>query len=251
MTVYYREPLDYAFGTLSQAAAIGDTTINSSAFTSLPNGVYAGGSNPVVLPVVLHNPAAGTHEVVWVTGHTGSASNVTVVRGKESTTAQAWPSGTQWIVAPTAARDGLGYYSATALAALTDGHVGMRALETDTGLVKTLSYAAGWLADQGVCLPAEVGPVAAGGSVPATSAILVRPGCVLSAAPSSGLVPVTFAKPFPNGYIGALAGSLAGGQFIGSVCAESGSTTGMQLRPVQYNGAAPGVCSVFYLAFGW
>lgn len=243
----WRMPADYLFGTLSQAAAVGDTSISSASFANLATSY----TTSAVLPIVLHNPSTGVREVVWVTAHTAASTSVTVVRGKEGTSAQAWPSGTQWIVAPTAARDGLSAYSAATLAAMTDQHVGMRALETDSSVVKHWTFAAGWQAEVGACRPADCGPTAAGGTVPTAANILTRMGCVLNATPSSGLITVTFAQPFSNGYIGALCGSLAGGQFIGTVCCESGSVTGMSLRPTQYNSAAPGTCSVFYVAFGW
>lgn len=250
MVVYYREPLDYTYGTLSSAAAIGDTSIASAAFAALGTG-YAAGSNPVVLPIVLGNPATGAHEVVWVTGHTAASTSVTVVRGKEGTAAQAWPSGTQWICAPTAARDGLSYMSAAARTALTDAHVGMRNLDIDTGLLLTLGYLGDWVTDAGLCLPSEMGATAAGGTVPTPSTIQIRTGNVNSVSPTSGLYAVTFPKAFTHGYFGAFAGSTNGTQFVGAICCESGSTTGMNLRPVQYSGAAPAVFSATYIAIGW
>lgn len=250
MAVYYREPLDYTYGTLSSAAAIGDTSISSAAFAALGTG-YTAGTNPVVLPIVLGNPATGAHEVVWVTGHTAASTSVTVVRGKESTSAQAWPSGTQWVCAPTATRDGLAFMSAAALAGLTDAHVGMRALEIDTGLVKTLGYLGDWVTDAGVCLPAECGVNPSGTVVPTPSTVQIRIGNVNSVAPTSGTYAVTFPKAFPHAYLGALANSTNGGQFIGAICCESGTVTGMTLRPVQYNSAAPGLFSATYIAFGW
>lgn len=245
----YRLPTDFAFGTLSIAAALGDTTLQSAAFAGLPGGSY---STTAVLPITLLNASTGAREEVWVTAHTASATSVTVVRGKEGSTAQAWPSGTTWICSPTAARDASPVATTAALlTAMTDKHVGMRSLEIDTGLLKTSTYSGGDVADVGACLPSEVGPIAAGGSMSSSGTVLVRPGCVLSATPSAGLVAVTFTKPFPNGYIGAVAGSISGAQFVGPTCCESGTATGMQLRPVQSNGATPGVCSLFYVAYGW
>lgn len=243
----WRMPTDYQFGQLSVAAAIGDTTIQSNAFANLPTNQ----TTTAVTPLVLHNPAAGTHEVVWVTAHTAAATSVTALRGKEGSSAQAWPSGTQWICAPTAARDGLSAYNAAALTAMTDQHVGMRALETDTSIVKEWTYGGGWQPEIGLCKPTDCGPTSAATSVPTAANILTRVGCVNSASPSSFLVAVTFAAPFPNGIIGAVANSLTGTQFIGAVNCESLTTTGMNIRTTQLNGGSPGLASLCYLAFGW
>lgn len=248
MAPIYREPLDYTYGTLSVAAAIGDTTLTSTAFTSLPNSTY---STVVVLPIVLHNPATGVREMVWVTAHTGSANTVTVIRGKEGTSAAAWPSGTQWIVAPTIARDGLGAYSSAALAAMTDAHVGQRALQGDTGMVVTNTYNGGWVADAGLCLPSEVQKTAANATVPTPATILTRMGNVVSAAPSAGIVAVTFPVAFPNGVIGGVSGSTWSAQFEGIVTVDSLSTTGMQLKPKTLAGATPNPCSLFWVVWGW
>jgi len=245
----WRMPSDYQFGTLGVAAAIGDTTLTSNAFATLPSGQ----TTSAVTPLVLHNPAAGTHEVVWVTAHTASATTATVVRGKEGSTAQAWPSGTQWICAPTAARDGLPALSAAALTAMTDQHVGMRALETDTSLVKEWTYGAGWQPEVGACRPVDCGPTVSGGTVPTTANILARVGCINSATPSSNIIAVTFATPFPNGVITAASNSLTGAQFIGTVTVENLTVSGMNLRvnQIQSFPAAPGLASLSYIAFGW
>ncbi|GAA0632141.1 hypothetical protein GCM10010174_61420 [Kutzneria viridogrisea] len=245
--VLYRAPGDFLFGTLSVAAALGDTTIQSSAFASLGTGY----STSIVLPIVLLNTSAGTREVVWITGHTSASTSVTVIRGKENTTAQAWASGTQWICAPTAARDTLGYYSAAQVSAMTDQHVGMEVLESDTGLLKKATFGAGWVSSAGMCLPAEVGKTQANGTVPSTATILKRVGCVISATPSSGNVGVTFSVPFPNGIIGAVAGSIDTNLFVGVVTCQTLATTGFTARPVQLNNTAPGLCSLYYEATGW
>jgi hypothetical protein len=245
----WRMPTDYAFGTLSVAAAVGDTSISSTAFANLSTAY----TTSAVLPMVLHNPATGVREVVWVTAHTAASTAVTVIRGKEGTSAQAWPSGTQWICAPTAARDGLSAYSAATLTGMTDQHVGMRALETDSSVVKHWTYAAGWQAEVGACRPADCGPTFSAGTVPAAANILTRVGCVNNAAPSSNLIAVTFAAPFPNGVITAVSNSLNSGQFIGTVTCESLTVSGMNLRVNQIAGypAAPGFASLSYVAYGW
>jgi hypothetical protein len=245
MAVYYREPADFAFGTLSVAAALGDTTLQSTQFTSLGTG-YSAGANPVVLPIVLINTATPAREVVWVTGHTSASNSVTVVRGKEGTTAQAWPSGTQWICAPTVARDGLPYMSAATLAGLTDTHAGMRALEVDTGQVKEQTYTGGLLPSYGHILPGHI----AGTSVPTTGAVQFRAGVLTSAVPVSGLVTATFSSPFPNGFLMGFAGSADHNLWDGYVAVDGGSTTSCKLAPLSSSGT-PGSCTLAYLALGW
>jgi hypothetical protein len=243
----WRAPVDFGFGTISVAAAIGDTTLTSTSFASLPSNF----STSNVCPLNLINPSTGAREVVWITGHTAASTTVTVIRGKEGTSAAAWASGSQWVCAPTASRDGVPLMTTAQINALTDQHVGMRVLNTDTSAIWEWTFSAGWQDEIGLAKPSDFGLTAAGGSLPTSANLLVRSGNVLSATPSAGLVAVTFATAFPNGYFGAMAGSIAGGLFVGAVSCESGTTTGMNLRPVQYSGSAPSTCSLFYLALGW
>lgn len=70
----------------------GATTINSSGFTSLPD--VSGGD--IMWLVLDPDASAGAPEIVKVTSHGTSASNVTVVREQQSTTAREHASGTTW-----------------------------------------------------------------------------------------------------------------------------------------------------------
>lgn len=242
----WRQPTDFAFGTLSVAAAIGDTTLQSAQFASLG----AGFSTTAVMPIVLLNTATQTREVVWITGHTAASTSVTVVRGKEGTSAQAWPSGTQWICAPTAGRDGLPSLSSAAIAALTDQHVGMRVLNTDTSQVLEWTFGAGWQAEVGVARAADTGLTITSGSVPTNATIQTRIGSAVAATPSSGAVTVTFATAFPNAFIGGVAGSCDHALWDGYVAVDAGSTTQCKLWPLSSTGA-PTSCSLFYVAYGY
>lgn len=135
----YRNPLDFTFGTLTNAAAVTDTTLSSADFSTIPSG----STTSQYVPIILLNPATKTHEKAWITAHTSGTSTATVVRGMENTTAQAWPAGTQWISAPTI-RDGLSLVP-TRSALPSDAHVGMRALIADEKVLVERSLTLGWV----------------------------------------------------------------------------------------------------------
>lgn len=125
MVYEIRQPVNYAFGTLKNAAAIGDTSIVSDDFiTALPAGL----TTSIYVPITLQDPASKVFEIVWVTAHTAAANTATVVRGKEATAARAWPSSTLWTCAPTL-RDGLLPCTRATLPA--DPHIGLRVLLSD------------------------------------------------------------------------------------------------------------------------
>lgn len=251
MTYEQRQPLNYSFGTLSNAAAISDTTLTSTDFSSgLPSGL----STTLYVPVVLQDPSTKVFEVVWVTAHTAAATTATVIRAREGTTARAWGSGTLWTVSPTI-RDGI--LTATAATIPTDLHTGAMVLETDTGIVKRKSPTAntvagqGMLAALGVCLGAETQKTAANATIPSTATILVRMGNVVGQAPSAGAITITFPVAFPTAYIGAVAGSTDDGNFVGAVTITNGTTTSMKLKPLQFNSTPPAAASLFWIAFGY
>lgn len=186
---------DYFFGNLLLAAAIADTTLSAAAFSALGTGYSTG----AYLPLVLHNPSTGAYEVVWVTGHTAASQTVTVVRGREGTTAQAWPSNTQ-VIDAACVRDIVGGYTRALLP--TDPHYGLRALVTDENVVveRTLN---GWGPSVGVATPADVGPSVSNFATfpPSNSVITVRAGRAQLVADAGGNVTVTFRTPFPTGLI--------------------------------------------------
>lgn len=194
-----RLPKDYLFGTLSNPAAESDTSLSSADFTSLDINY----TTQVVLPLVLHNPATHEHEVVWVTNHSAGSQTVTVVRGKEGTDAQPWPGGTQWICAPTVTRDGLLAASAATVAAITDAHLGMRAVETDTGLVKVMTSSglhSGLYADPAGLTPGH------GSATPASAVPIIKAFTTSYSPNASGVGTVNFpGPPFPNGVIAIVA----------------------------------------------
>jgi hypothetical protein len=254
-TQYQRLPLDYVFGTLAAAAAVSDTTISSAAFANLGT-TYTNGTTVLYTPIVLHNPALGLREVVWVVGHTAASQTVTVLRGQEGTTAQAWPSGTQVLCAPTAARDGLGLNASTALPA--NAHLGYRNAENDNGLTVEQTSLAGWQASVGVCLPTDAGPTDINGiTIPAGATIIERVGLLSGVTVSaSGQVVATFRTPFPNGAIGAFAINTATARFNGVITLDSLSSAAATFHLYNISGGAlvsstGGTFSCAYLAVGW
>jgi hypothetical protein len=248
----YRLPIDYGVGTLTNAAAIGDTSLVSADFAALAgSGFY---SASAVLPIVIHNPSTKAHEVVWVTAHTAASTTVTVVRGKEGTSAQAWPAGTQWVCAPTAARDGLGVYTSAQIAAMTDQHVGMSILEIDTGKLKTSTYGSGWGPTVGIAQPTDIGQNRSGTSISAQAAVTVRSAYVSGTTNGSGDISATFATPFPNGCQTAFACVADAGIWFGVVSVSTESATGLTMHCADispFAAHASGAVRLFYIAIGY
>lgn len=211
-----RAPRDYLVGTLSTAAAISDTTIQSAVFAGLPTTF----SSTLYLPLILHDPSAGLYEVVWCTGHSGSSTSITVARGKEGSSARAWPAGTRVICAPTV-RDVL---SAGTLASLpSDAHIGARVAVTDKNYVAEKTFAGGWAPSVGVAIAEHTGPNRSGGNPPTSAAILVRAGVANLSANGSGQVSVSYRQAFPTATIAAVVMPISAGITFYSVASESAS----------------------------
>jgi hypothetical protein len=150
LTYESRLPVNYAFGVLTSAAAISDTTLTSADFaTRLPSGL----STTTYVPITLQDPSTGLFEIVWANAHTAAATTCTVLRGREGTSARAWGSGTLWVVAPTL-RDGVLPVANTA-ALPADPHVGLRAFLQDTQTRVEYVLNVGWLAQSGMAYRAN------------------------------------------------------------------------------------------------
>lgn len=133
-----RDNADYQFGQLDLAVTALDTTLASSSFTSLGTSY----TTTRYMPIVLSDDARKVYEVVWITGHNQGSSTVTVVRGKENSTAQAWPAGTPWRAAPTVRETPM----VSSLGGLpTDAHIGARAVTTDDNYMREKTALQGWL----------------------------------------------------------------------------------------------------------
>lgn len=191
MAFEQREIRDYFSTSLIVAASITDTTMRASAFTGLPNDY---GSK--YLPLVLHDDAQGIYEMVAVVSHATSSDTVTVVRGREGTSAKAWPAGTRIECAP-ARYDAL--IAATSSTLPPDPHIGMRVSRLD--LLDVIERANGvWAPSVGVSLASEAGPRRSG-TIPAGAAIMMRGGHKSGTTGSGGTISLTHAVPFPNATI--------------------------------------------------
>lgn len=228
MTYEFRNPLDFTYGTLSTAASISDTTLSSADFAPLGTGY----STANYLPIVLLNPVTKTHEKVWITAHTAASTSVTVVRGRESTSAQAWPSGTQWIVAPTA-RDGVGQYNSTATP--TDPHVGLTlVLQDKGGEVRQFTRNQGYQPDVGVGTPAEIGKVRAGTAIPNGYAMIVRAGFATGTTDANGQFTVAYTAPFPTAT--QLVVPQNDSTFVNPITVTAETASGFTLKAWRYTG---------------
>lgn len=119
-----RSPVDGKFGQLTAGVTSLDTTLTSPDFASLASDL----STTKYTPITLADDAARTYETVWVTAHSAGSSAVTVVRGREGSTARAWATGSAWRCAPTI-RDTIQTLTRGTLPA--DPHIGMRVFLTD------------------------------------------------------------------------------------------------------------------------
>jgi hypothetical protein len=123
-----RSTQDYLYGQLSAGVGTFDTTLTSAKFANLPSDL----STTKYMPITLTDTAAGLYEVVWVTAHTAASTSVTVVRGREGTSAQAWAASAPWTCAQTA-RDALPITTRAGLP--TDANIGQRVYVSDETLV--------------------------------------------------------------------------------------------------------------------
>lgn len=133
--------LDNRFGQLSGGVVASATTLTSPDFASLPSDLSA----TRYLPIVLADDSAKAYEVVWATGHVEGSSNLTVIRGREGSTAKQWLTGTAWRHAATA-RDGITTV-ATRSALPTDAHLGMKVMIRDENRAVEKTTA-GWRATE-------------------------------------------------------------------------------------------------------
>lgn len=141
MAIYdQRTAADNRFGQLTAGVTSLDTTLTSPDFASLPSDL----TTTKYMPITLADDAARVAETVWITGHSAGSSAVTVLRGREGSTARAWATGSAWRMAPTV-RDLLPAYTRATLPG--DAHIGMRAFLTDES--RTVEkVAAGWRATE-------------------------------------------------------------------------------------------------------
>lgn len=133
--------VDGAFGNISGGVNAFATSLTSPQFASLPSGL----STVRYLPLVLADDAQRLYEVVWVTAHSESSQTVTVVRGREGSTARSWGTGTLWRCGPTV-RDLIPSFD-TRAGLPADPQLGMRAriVNDPTGVTRVVEKVpAGW-----------------------------------------------------------------------------------------------------------
>lgn len=138
MAYEFRNIRDFQFGTLTAAASVSDTVLQSAEFAPLSSGYSAGN----YFPIILLDPATKVHEKCWLTGHSAGSNSATFVRGREDTAARDWPIGTQWVTGPTI-RDALTPANSSSMPA--DPHIGMRGLILDKFEVWESTHTQGWL----------------------------------------------------------------------------------------------------------
>ena len=117
----YRWPADGRFGVLKEAVNAGATTLRSFDFQQFTADL----SPSYYRTIIITDDTPYKYEIVWATGHTIGSDTVTVVRGREGTTAQSWPANAVWRHGPTI-RDTVGVTTRAGLSGLTDHHMGAR-----------------------------------------------------------------------------------------------------------------------------
>jgi hypothetical protein len=245
----FRSPGNYFFGSLTNAAAISDTSLVSTDFAALAS-IY---SANVIFPLTLDDPATKLHEIVWVTAHTAASNTITVVRAKEGTTARAWPAGTRVTCAPTQYD---GRLSVQRASLPSDGHTGQNATVTDEGAVVTRGYEGRWEAALGVALPGAFGKRADTSAIPNSGVLVMRGDRRTVNTDGSGLLAATFNTPFPNQCLRVMVTWISGGTTnLFNIGLSSFSSTGCVAY--LYNGATgagagSGISVTFdYLAVGY
>jgi hypothetical protein len=223
-----RQPINYLSTSLIVAASITDTTMRANGFTSLDSPL---GQKYVAL--VLHDDAANVFEVVWTSGHTASSDTITVVRGKEGTTARAWPAGTRVECAPTV-YDAL-YPSITPTLPI-DGPIGQRSMRGDVFDTVEKTKGGYWAPSVGVALAADVGPNMSSTSPSGGDVLLLRAQYVSPrTTDGTGKTTVNWKSPFPNNCLGAWATSVDNSH-IGPYVVASNTATACTIYV--FNGSA-------------
>ncbi|APU20954.1 hypothetical protein [Actinoalloteichus sp. GBA129-24] len=238
---------DFTIGTILTPVALSDTTITSDAFAALGSAYNAS----TYIPLTLHLPAEGRAEVVWVTGHEAGSSAVTVIRGREETSAQAWPAGTEVLCAPLRRDLIVGVPDRASLPA--DPHTGMRALSGVDGKVFERVGPA-WVTPTNFASPNhEIGPRRGGAVPPDTSIQQIRSGQVAGTTNASGDFVVTYRVPFRTNTNVAVCTNSNLAAFSGHFVAHAESATGFTVRAIAAPGsAAPNQAfGIGYIATGW
>lgn len=248
MAFEQRATRDYFFTTLGSPAAISANTLTSTDFQGLDSD-FTSATPGKYLPLVLHDPALGLYEVVWVTGHSSGSSDVTVVRGREGTVARGWNAGTLVESAPTM-RDVLG--AATSSTLPTDPHIGQRVQVKDKGYV--VERAGGiWAPSAGVGLATDQKNNMHGVTPPDGAVLTVRCGTAGGTTDANGKLSCSYKNPFPNAtlYIAITSTFInAGGNFAVGLVTASGADVYF-LTNSSGGRVANTSASYMFMAVGW
>lgn len=242
----YRRLLNGVYGQLGAQVLSSATSIVDSSFATLP--VITGTADIIPLSFSALN-GAQTPEIFWVTAHASGSSTVTVVRGKEGTTAKTWPLGTVWAQAETT-RDAL--FDVTSGTIPSDLNLGAQWVERDTAALKIKTYTSGNFALAGVALPSTIGPARAGNFPSAQDTIQIRTAETTVTTNGVGDAFVSFRVAFPNACISVLGGSSDNTAFTGTVNVWSEGTTGFDFRAALGAAAVTNTTiHIHYIATGW
>jgi hypothetical protein len=239
-----RQVVNYFTTSLIVAASITDTTMRATGFTSLDSGLGA-----KYVPLILKDDAQGVFEVVWASAHTAASDTITVVRGKEGTTARAWPAGTQVLSAPTA----YDVLMASVTANIpTDAYIGQRVMLGDK--FETRERVSGyWGPSVGVGIASDQGPNMNGTQAGNGAVFLKRMGSVLATTSASGTITVAYATVFPNNtqHVGITSTFINGGGNFAVGAVRANGFDVILLADSAGNRKANFLTSFMYEATGW
>jgi hypothetical protein len=224
----HRVHSDYFSGNLQLQALVSDLTLTSPAFAALPSTF----TTKLYKPIELHNPSTGAYEIVYIVGHAASSNTVTVQRGKENTSAQAWPANTLIIDAATNRDLITALTRATLASAAPDPFLGQRVLVTDEDNVLARMLA-GWGPAIGLALAAAMGPSRLGGAnnPPNSANFMAALAHSITVTPDgSGVATLNWRQAFPTACLGAWAWSIDPSRFIGWCTTMGESTTGATFK---------------------
>ncbi|WP_409186497.1 hypothetical protein F9C11_20600 [Amycolatopsis sp. VS8301801F10] len=244
-----RATKDYFSTALLSAATVSSSTLQSVDFVGLDTDYGSGGTTGKYLPLVLHDDTLGAYEIVWVTGHTAGSNTVTVSRGMEGTTAQAWGAGTRVEAAPTSYDTLL---ARTSSALPSDAPIGGRVMRGDKKDVAERANGL-WAPSVGVAFASDAGPRRSG-TIPDGSAILLRGGQKTGTTGANGVITVAHQTPFPNGTIATALGITSTGvPAVATVSAESATGVSVQFFLISTGGnVGSGVAVAFqYISMGF
>jgi hypothetical protein len=207
MPQIYRIQKNFQFGTLTASISPSQTSITETQFATLPTIP----STDSYFPLTLMDLTTKQFEVVWVTAHAASSTNITVLRGREQSTAKIWLSGTVWQNAPTA-WDGVEDKNN-----VSNPYVGQRVLNGGAGRVEVSTYNNGYQADSGAYLPTQAGLSADGTTMPSYAFSEIRVGTMQVTTASDGYGIVNLPLAFPNKHAGGILTSSDENLFGGSL----------------------------------